>query len=172
RVTPPATRPGPSRRDHEVAEWLQAWEHVGANLRFSGGQFWGSGMAVVRGAHLARLLQRWHGDPSANGARVPEYQALANAVGGLVREGLLELGARLPEERGLAQPSGISRTTVTSAYRELRGAGYLASRRGAGSWTTLPQGQRIGTSGVWMPGDEAGVIDLSTAALAAPPELA
>jgi len=129
-------------------------------------------MAVVRGAHLARLLQRWHGDPSANGARVPEYQALANAVGGLVRDGRLALGVRLPAERELAQALGISRTTVTSAYRELRRAGYLASRRGAGSWTTLPQGQRIGTSGVWMPGDEAGVIDLSTAALAAPPELA
>lgn len=128
-------------------------------------------MAVVRGMHLARLLQRWQGDPSANGARVPEYQALANAVGGLVRDGRLALGIRLPAERELAQALGISRTTVTSAYRELRSAGYLASRRGAGSWTTLPQGQRIGTSGVWMPGDEAGVIDLSTAALAAPPEL-
>src|SRR5690606_11744390 len=131
-----------------------------------------SGMvAVVRGPHLARMLRRWRAEPAGDGGRVPEYQALANAVGNLVRDGRLALGVRLPAVRELAEALGISRTTVTSAYRELRGAGYLASRRGAGSWTSLPQGQRIATSGVWMPYEEAGVIDLSTAALAAPPEL-
>lgn len=102
---------------------------------------------------------------------MPEYQALASAVGRLVRDGRLALGIRLPAERELADALGLSRTTVTSAYRELRSAGYLASRRGAGSWTALPQGQLIATSGVWMPSDEADVIEMSTAALAAPPEL-
>jgi DNA-binding transcriptional MocR family regulator len=127
---------------------------------------------VVRGSHLARLLERWQSTTGTAGARLPEYAALANAVGGLVRDGRLALGIRLPAERELAEALGVSRTTVTSAYRELRASGHLASRRGAGSWTTLPQGQRIATSGVWFPTEEADVIDLGSAALSAPPELA
>ncbi len=77
----------------------------------------------------------------------------------------------MPAERELAEALAISRTTVTAAYRDLRASGHLASRRGSGSWTTLPEGHRIATSGMWAPTDELDVIDLGCAALAAPPEL-
>ena len=127
--------------------------------------------AVVRGQHLARLLHRWQATTGPGGARLPEYASLATAVAGLVRDGRLGLGLRLPAERELAEVLGISRTTVSSAYRELRASGHLSSRRGAGSWTTLPQGQRIATSGVWIPTEEPDVVDLGSAASAAPPEL-
>jgi DNA-binding transcriptional MocR family regulator len=95
---------------------------------------------------------------------------LAGAVRRLLTDGRLALGVRLPAERDLAQALRISRTTVTAAYRTLRESGHLTSRRGAGSWTALPPGHRVGTSGLWAP-DEDGVIDLSVAALPAPAEL-
>jgi DNA-binding transcriptional MocR family regulator len=93
-------------------------------------------------------------------------------VRGLIRDGRISLGVRLPAERELATALGVSRTTITAAYRELRTTGHLASRRGSGSWSALPPGQRISTSGMWLPVDEQAVIDLGSAALAAPPQLA
>jgi DNA-binding transcriptional MocR family regulator len=96
---------------------------------------------------------------------------LAGAVRSLLTDGRLALGVRLPAERELAEALGLSRTTVTAAYRTLRESGHLTSRRGAGSWTALPAGHRIGTSGLWSPLDDDDVIDLACAALPAPPEL-
>ena len=49
----------------------------------------------------------------------------------------------------LATTLGISRTTVTAAYNTLRDSAHLQSRRGAGSWTTLPGGARVDTAGIW-----------------------
>ena len=37
-----------------------------------------------------------------------------------------------------AEALGVSRTTATAAYAALRDEGYLASKRGSGSWTRLP----------------------------------
>ena len=122
---------------------------------------------VLYGPQLARLLGRWQG-----GRNVPDYAALAATVRALLTDGRLALGVRLPAERELAQALGISRTTVAAAYRTLRESGHLTSRRGAGSWTTLPAGHRVGTSGLWAPTDDESLIDLAVAALPAPPELA
>ncbi len=121
--------------------------------------------SVIRGPQLARLLGAWQG-------RGPEYVALAGNLRGLVTDGRLPLALRLPAERELAEALGISRTTVTAAYRLLRESGHLNSRRGAGSWTALPKGGRVGTSGLWAPGSAPDMIDLGCAALEAPAELA
>ncbi|GAA1895722.1 MocR-like transcription factor YczR [Asanoa iriomotensis] len=125
--------------------------------------------SLVRGSQLARLLGQWHALPGRR--RNPDYAALAGAVRGLLSDGRLPLGIRLPAERELAEALKVSRTTVTAAYRELRESGHLTSRRGAGSWTTLPGGHRVASSGLWTPLNEFGMIDLGCAALAAPPEL-
>ncbi|MEV0714876.1 PLP-dependent aminotransferase family protein [Asanoa sp. NPDC050611] len=125
--------------------------------------------SLVRGSQLARLLGHWHALPGRR--RNPDYAALAGAVRGLLSDGRLPLGTRLPAERELAEALKVSRTTVTAAYRELRESGHLTSRRGAGSWTTLPGGHRVASSGLWTPLNEFGMIDLGCAALAAPPEL-
>jgi DNA-binding transcriptional MocR family regulator len=77
----------------------------------------------------------------------------------------------MPAERELAESLGISRTTVSAAYRALRETGHLTSRRGAGSWTTLPAGHRVATSGLWAAGDDCDMIDLGVAASGAPVEL-
>jgi DNA-binding transcriptional MocR family regulator len=119
---------------------------------------------AMRGSQLARLLGAWQG-------RGPEYLALAATLRGLVTDGRLALAVRLPAERELAEALGISRTTVTAAYRVLRESGHLTSRRGAGSWTALPRGGRVGTAGLWAPGSAPDMLDLGCAALPAPPEL-
>lgn len=123
----------------------------------------------VRGGQLARLLGQWHSLPGRR--RSPDYAALAAAVRGLLADGRLPLGVRLPAERELAEALAVSRTTVSAAYRALRESGHLTSRRGAGSWTMLPNGHRVATSGLWAAGDDGDVIDLGVAASAAPEEL-
>ncbi len=124
---------------------------------------------LVRGPQLARLLGNWHALPGRR--RNPDYLALAAAVRGLLADGRLPLGVRLPAERELADALAVSRTTITAAYRELRETGHLTSRRGAGSWTALPGGHRVASTGLWTPLDDLDVIDLGSAALAAPAEL-
>jgi DNA-binding transcriptional MocR family regulator len=123
----------------------------------------------VRGGQLARLLGQWHSLPGRH--RSPDYAALAGAVRGLLSDGRLPLGVRLPAERELAESLGVSRTTVSAAYRSLRESGHLTSRRGAGSWTTLPTGHRVASSGLWTPDDDLDMIDMGVAASAAPVEL-
>jgi DNA-binding transcriptional MocR family regulator len=124
---------------------------------------------TVRGGQLARLLGQWHALPGRH--RSPDYAALAGAIRGLLADGRLPLGVRLPAERELAEALAVSRTTVTAAYRALRESAHLTSRRGAGSWTTLPGGHRVATSGLWTPQDDVDMIDMGVAASAAPIEL-
>ncbi|HZN18681.1 MAG TPA: PLP-dependent aminotransferase family protein [Micromonosporaceae bacterium] len=126
-------------------------------------------MAALRGTQLARLLGQWRARPGHR--RGPDYAALATAVRALLVDGRLPLGVRLPAERELAEALRVSRTTVSAAYGQLREAGFLASRRGAGSWTTLPSGHRATGSGLWRPAEEPDVIDLAAAAPAAPAQL-
>jgi DNA-binding transcriptional MocR family regulator len=123
----------------------------------------------MRGSQLARLLGQWHALPGRH--RSPDYAALAAAIRGLLSDGRLPLGVRLPAERELAEALEVSRTTVTAAYRALRETSHLTSRRGAGSWTTLPNGHRVATSGLWTPVEDIDMIDLGVAASAAPVEL-
>src|SRR3954471_10146021 len=114
----------------------------------------------LSGPHLGRLLGAWRS------AR-PGYMALAAAVRLLVLDGRLPLRTRLPGERELAAALGVSRTTVAAAYAALRDEGFLTSRRGAGSWTSLPADPRAVPAGIEAP-PEADVIDMSAAATAAP----
>jgi DNA-binding transcriptional MocR family regulator len=121
----------------------------------------------VNGTHLARLLGDW----TASGTTGPGYVRLAAALRLLVLDGRLQLATRLPGERELATALGVSRTTITAAYDALREAGYAASRRGSGTWTTLPD-TRSGASGSapWTPfvPDGAELLDLAHASPEAP----
>jgi DNA-binding transcriptional MocR family regulator len=115
---------------------------------------------ALSGPHLARLLGTWRS------AR-PGYVALAAAIRLLVLDGRLPLRTRLPGERELAAALGVSRTTAAAAYAALRDEGFLTSRRGAGSWVSLPADRRATPAGVETP-PGPDVIDLSAAATAAP----
>jgi DNA-binding transcriptional MocR family regulator len=121
----------------------------------------------VSGRSLAALL------PDLQSQRGPVYSALCDAITALVLDGRIATATRLPSERELAAALRISRATVTAAYDALRASGFLASRTGSGSYVTVPAGSRPGPSlARWRPGgDDGDLIDLSCAALSAPPGL-
>ncbi|MTE18056.1 aminotransferase class I/II-fold pyridoxal phosphate-dependent enzyme [Streptomyces sp. TRM43335] len=132
--------------------------------------------SAVGAPQLARLLASQRatgpvgGRTGAGARRVPAYRALADGVRLLVLEGRIPVAARLPAERELAAALSVSRTTVAAAYEALRADGFLASRRGAGSWTALPAGNPLPSGGLSpLPPEAAGsLIDLGCAALPAP----
>lgn len=66
----------------------------------------------------------------------PLYRRLAQALSGLVQEGLLKPGAALPSERDLAEALKIGRVTVRTAYRDLLNAGTLESHHGSGTFVS------------------------------------
>lgn len=58
---------------------------------------------------------------------------------GLLRQGRLGPGDRLPPERELARIFGVSRNSVREAMRALEEQGVLVSRRGDGTYVTDPE---------------------------------
>lgn len=110
---------------------------------------------------LARLL----GPPGR-----PAYRWAADAMRLAVLDGRLPFGTRIPSERELAQALDVSRTTTAAAYEQLRAEGYLRTRRGSGSVTTLPRTPVPGAAGTLGP-DTDGPADLAVAAPAAPTAL-
>jgi DNA-binding transcriptional MocR family regulator len=93
--------------------------------------------------------------------------ALADGLRALVVNGRVAARTRVPSERELSARLGISRGSVSRAYDRLREEGYLTSRRGSGSWLTLPEG----SGPVLEPYEAAGGINLTWAALPAPDPL-
>ncbi|SOE08952.1 transcriptional regulator, GntR family [Streptomyces sp. 2323.1] len=100
-------------------------------------------------------------------ARKPAYRYLAQSIRTLILEGRLLLHVRLPAERELAAVLVVSRPTIKAAYDLLRESGYARSRRGAGTWTMLPDGKQPAvTQQPLAPADES--IDLAAATLGLP----
>lgn len=88
-------------------------------------------MSSLSARALATLLDGWRDGGVA-------YAALADRIRLLILDGRIAPATRLPAERELAVQLGVSRTTVTAAYAELRDSGYLSSVRGSGSVAQLP----------------------------------
>jgi DNA-binding transcriptional MocR family regulator len=91
-------------------------------------------MASLSARALAALIVGWR-----DLAVGPAYAALADRVRLLILDGRITLGTRLPAERELAAQLGLSRTTVSAAYADLRDSGHLESIRGSGSIARLPR---------------------------------
>lgn len=121
-------------------------------------------MTDVVASPAARRLTDLVGELPATG---PTYAALADRIRLLVADGRLPLDSRLPSERDLSDAIGLSRTTVSRAYQELRDGGYLVSRVGSGSRVALPSrvlGAAQGGLGL-VPADVIdGELDLTCAA--------
>ena len=120
----------------------------------------------IGGRALAALL------PDLRTLPGPVYGALGDSITALVLDGRIATETRLPSERELAGALQLSRATVTAAYDALRSEGFLASRTGSGSFVTVPAGSRPRPSiARWSTAasDAPDVIDLSRAALPAPP---
>ncbi|MCU1514953.1 MAG: PLP-dependent aminotransferase family protein [Microbacteriaceae bacterium] len=118
-------------------------------------------MPTVSARVLASLARGWRESTSA-----PAYAALADRIRLLVLDGRIPLGTRIPAERDLAAQLGVSRTTVSAAYAELRDAGYLDSVRGSGSVARLPARAPISVEN-----SHSGYLDFSKAALPAIPAI-
>lgn len=65
---------------------------------------------------------------------VPIYIQVKNYIMEKVKSGELPAGRKIPTERELAQTLGISRNTVSAAYRELLIEGFLEARQGRGTF--------------------------------------
>ncbi len=103
------------------------------------------------------------------GEERPLYLELAEGLRLLVGEGRIPAGTRLPSERELTAAFGVSRTTVTRAYAELRTREYAESRRGSGTVARLPLRAQSVTDRVFAPwAEDPDVIDLNCAAPSAP----
>lgn len=121
----------------------------------------------IRGTRLVELLGTWTSASRQTSAD------LHHALRRLVLDGRVAPGTRLPAERELATVLGVSRTLVTRALDRLRDEGFVASRRGAGSWVTLPSGRgtELADRAGFAPPTESALLNLSHATPGAPPEL-
>lgn len=134
-------------------------------------------LRVISAATLTRDLGRWRQDEGGDKRSRPAYLALAESIRLLIHDGRAPLGVALPSERDLAATLGVSRTTVTSSYALLREHGYLISRQGSRSTVALPSdvahdGAKPARSILaLMTPHQAPTIDLTFAAMAAPPEM-
>ena len=63
----------------------------------------------------------------------PPYEQLRGQLADLIEAGRLAEGERLPPLRQLAGDLGLAVGTVARTYRELEAAGFVRSRRGAGT---------------------------------------
>lgn len=91
-------------------------------------------MASISARSLAALLGDWRSSSAGHA-----YAEISTRIRTLILDGRISYGSRMPAERELAAQLGVSRTTVTAAYTELRDGGYLASQRGSGSTARIPQ---------------------------------
>ncbi|WP_417235484.1 PLP-dependent aminotransferase family protein [Arthrobacter sp.] len=122
----------------------------------------------------AARLRSMLGAPDADR---PAYAWLADGIRQLVANGRVMHGTALPSERDLVAAVGLSRTTVSRAYAELRDRGFASAKVGSGTVVRVPGGPAsggaeplpIGARG--LAADE-GSIDLTCAAPAAPLGLA
>lgn len=121
----------------------------------------------VTAGHMATRLGDWQSTGPSSG-----YAALADRIRLLVLDGRLPTGMRVPSERQLADVLHVSRGTVATAYEQLRERGFLLTRRGAGSWTSLPDAPAAtGPTTPFAPHFAHASIDMAHAAPAAPPDV-
>jgi DNA-binding transcriptional MocR family regulator len=123
---------------------------------------------VIRTVSATRVAQL-----TAGFDRHPAYLGLAAALRLAIGDGRIPQDTRLPSERELTEAMGVSRTTVTRAYAELRATGYAAARRGSGTFTRIPGGRARTLDRSLTPraGDDS-MIDLNCAASSALPAVA
>lgn len=100
----------------------------------------------------------------------PLYRRIADGLRRVIADGSVTVGSRLPPERALSLVLGVSRVTVTSAYRELRADGWAEAVHGAGTFVVGPVEET--SWGTMMRPESSGVLDFVNAAPEASPFLA
>jgi GntR family transcriptional regulator/MocR family aminotransferase len=69
-------------------------------------------------------------------ARKPIYMQICDVVRQRIIEGRLAPGSSLPSSRNYAIELGVSRTSIVSAFEQLKAEGYLKARQGSGYFVT------------------------------------
>lgn len=72
-----------------------------------------------------------------------EYQKAIEYIYGMIKDGRLIVGSRLPSERDLAQQIGIGRNSTREAISILRGWGIIESIHGSGNYISKESGTAI-----------------------------
>src|SRR5262245_56575972 len=98
----------------------------------------------------------------------PRYLQIARAIADAVRAGRLRPGARLPSTRALAAQLDVHRKTVTAAYRELAGEGWIAIERARGALISRELPELPRQRGTGEPAARAG-FELPPSRVARPP---
>src|SRR5258708_2536616 len=72
---------------------------------------------------------------------VPLYRWLYEQLRAAILDGPLKPGARLPATRDLAEAYRLSRTTIVTAFEQLKSEGYVDGRTGSGTYVSkvLPE---------------------------------
>ena len=65
-----------------------------------------------------------------------EYEKAINYIYGLMKDGTLREGSRLPAERTISEEVGIGRNSTREALSILQGMGLIESVRGSGNYVT------------------------------------
>src|SRR5437016_467664 len=73
--------------------------------------------------------------PAARGG-TPLYRWFYEELRSAILEGRLKPAARLPATRDLAHQYGLSRSTVVAAFEQLKSAGYVEGKIGAGNYVS------------------------------------
>ncbi|MFF2084852.1 PLP-dependent aminotransferase family protein [Nocardia sp. NPDC058176] len=98
-------------------------------------------------------------------AAEPLSVQVADALRTAATGGVVRVGERLPSSRALAERLGVSRAVVSTAYDQLHAEGWIAGRRGSGTYlSTAPAAApaNIDTGTVTDPG--TGLLDLGPGA--------
>ncbi len=66
--------------------------------------------------------------------KIPAYQEVARWLEGLILDGTLPPGKRMPSERRLSERMNFSRPLIREALKELRGRGVIHTHHGRGSY--------------------------------------
>ncbi len=101
----------------------------------------------------------------------PAYREITDRLRLLIVDGRVIDGTRLPSERELATSLGVSRTTTTRVYAELRDAGLAISRQGSGTVVQVPRAASAVSSLMATP-DDPDTIAMTYSAWPGPPGLA
>ncbi|HOK63769.1 MAG TPA: GntR family transcriptional regulator [Bacillota bacterium] len=67
---------------------------------------------------------------------LPLHLQVKRNISNLILQGYWQRGEKLPTERELASALGVSRNTVSLAYRQLEGEGMITSRQGRGTFVS------------------------------------
>lgn len=81
---------------------------------------------------------------------VPAYLQLKDYIKGMILEGVLTPGVKLPSTRELSRLAGVSRNTAILAYQYLEDDGLLQTVRGRGTFVTnVTTGRGVGVTLNW-----------------------